>query len=146
MNPEDPEAAQRIVAEYAAVLERDSLRDVYPSSVDALPYPKPIIKTAIGTCVHTLAETDRLTPELADFLEIAYVSLADYVEDDIVRLLSEFREAADALAADGRLAKEKMGTPAWNRLSGSARIAGDIAGLIAEQTESLRAEFRQLQR
>jgi hypothetical protein len=37
MNPEDPESAQRIVAEYASVLERESEAGVYPSSVTSLP-------------------------------------------------------------------------------------------------------------
>ena len=144
MNPEDPESAQRIVAEYADVLERESARDVYPSSVEALPYPKPTIKAAIETCVRVLASRDALTPELVDYLEIAYVSLADYVEADVVRLLAEFHAAGHTLAADGRLAREKVGTPAWKRLTESARIAGTIATEIAHQTETLRQEFRQL--
>jgi hypothetical protein len=142
MNPEDAESAQRIVAEYAAVLERESEQEVYPSSVSRLPYPKQTIKAAIETCVRGLASTDQLTAELSDFLEIAYVSLADYVEEDIVRLLVEFREAGDSLADDGRLAHERVGTAAWKRLSDSARLAGEIASTIAQETEALRQEFR----
>ena len=145
MNPEDPESAQRIVAEYADVLERESASDVYPSSVQTLPYPKPTIKTAIETCVRVLAANGALTTELADYLEIAYVSLADYVDDDVVRLLAEFKDAGNTLAADGRLAREKVGTAAWTRLTESARIAGTIASEIAQQTEMLRQEFRQFQ-
>jgi hypothetical protein len=144
MNPEDPESAQRIVAEYVSVLERDSEADLYPSSVTSLPYPKLTIKTAIRTCVRALVASDQLTPELSDFLEIAYVSLADYVEDDIVQLLTEFREAGATLAADERRAREKVGTPAWNRLSESGQLAGEIARMISEQTKTLRDEFRQL--
>jgi hypothetical protein len=143
MNPEDPESAQRIVAEYASVLERESEAEIYPSSVSSLPYPKPTIKAAIRTCVRALAATDQLTPELSDFLEIAYVSLADYVDEDIVQLLTEFREASATLAADERRAREKVGTPAWNRLRESSQLAGDIARMIAEQTESLRQEFQE---
>lgn len=86
-----------------------------------------------------------MTEELRAFLEIAYVSLADYVEDDLVKLLTEFRQAGETLAADGRLAHEKLGSPAWSVLTGSSRLAGEIARTIAEETEVLRREFEQIQ-
>lgn len=145
MNPEDPEAAQRIVADYAAVLKCESEQEVYPSSVEALPYPKQTIKAAIRTCVQVLASSGRLTQELRDFLEIAYMSLADYVEEDVGRLLTEFCEAGDTLAVDGWLARDKVGSPAWNRLTESARLAGDIANLIERETQALRQEFSEIQ-
>jgi hypothetical protein len=145
MNPENPEAAQRIVAEYAQLLEQESRSAVYPSSVRSLPYAKPTIKQAIRTCVLALGASRQLTDELRDFLEVAYVSLADYVDDDLVKLLTEFREAAETFAADGRLTREKLTSPAWSTLAGSSRIAGDIARTIAEETEALRQEFRELQ-
>ena len=43
MNPDDPESAQRIVAEYAQVLERGDSA-VFPASIRMLPYPKQTIK------------------------------------------------------------------------------------------------------
>src|SRR5262247_3790553 len=71
MNPVD---AQRIVAAYAQLLEQHTQDDVYPASNATLPYPKDTIKTAIRTSLEALVETETLTPELDDYLEIAYRS------------------------------------------------------------------------
>ena len=142
VNPRDPESAQRIVAEYAALLERESQADVYPGSSRDLPYSKPTIKQAIQTCVLALSATAQLTSGLRDFLEIAYVSLADYIEDDLVRLLTEFREAGETFAHDGRRVREKLDTSSWNVLTESSRLAGDIAVNIALDTAALRSEFK----
>jgi hypothetical protein len=142
MDPEDPAVAQKIVSEYAALLEAHAVQDVYPAPVDALPYPKLVIKSAIRTSVGALVATGQMTDELRDFLEVAYVSLADYVEADLVRLMTEYRGAAADLAEGTRVAKDKVATPAWKMLSGSSSLAGEIAKAIAEDTEMLRREFR----
>jgi len=144
MNPANPESAQRIVAEYVGLLERDTENATYPSSVNALPYPKPTIKQAIRTCVVALEASGQMTEELREFLEFAYLSLADYVDDDLIKVLIEFREAGETLAVDGRLAREKLGSPAWKTLAGSSRLAGQVARAIAEDTEALRLEFSEL--
>lgn len=144
MDPLDPAVAQTIVAEYAALLETHTQQDVYPASIETLPYPKEVIKTAIRTSVLSLTATDQLTGELRDFLEVSYMSLADYVDDELVRLLVEYRAAGVELSADGRLAREKVRTPAWNTLATSSRLAGEIARNIAQETEALRREFRQI--
>ena len=52
--------------------------------------------------------TDQLTSELRDYLEVAYVSLADYVDEECVTLLREYGRAGEELAADRRLAREKV--------------------------------------
>jgi hypothetical protein len=142
MDPEDPVVAQVIVAEYARLLEQHSQADQYPSPVSSLPYAKQVIKTAIRTCGRSMLATGQLTEELRDFLEVAYVSLADYVDEELVQLMTEYREAGATLSADGRLAKEKVETPAWKTLARTSGLAGEIARAIAEDTQVLRAEFR----
>lgn len=140
MNPDDPESAQRIVAEYAHLLEQGEA-EAYPASIRALPYPKQTIKSAILTCAATLRETQQLTSEMREFLEQAYAALADYVEDDLVRVMAEYREALAAVA-DVQAARDKLQTPAWQRIADTSRLAGEIARSIADDTAALRLEFR----
>lgn len=144
MDPHRPETAQTIVAEYARLLEAQTERNVYPAVVSDLPYPKDTIKTAILTSLSALSATNQLTTDLRDFLEVAYVSLADYVDDELARLLREYRCAGDALAHDGRQAHDRMDSPAWKVLADSGRLAGSIARAIAVETDQLRREFRAL--
>jgi hypothetical protein len=140
MNPDDPESAQRIVAEYAHVLERDDSA-AYPASIRTLPYPKQTIRSAILTCTATLCETQQLTSEMRDFLEQAYAALADYVDDDLVQVMAEYREAL-ASVADVQAARDKVQTPAWQRIAETSRLAGEIARSIADDAARLRLEFR----
>jgi 16S rRNA A1518/A1519 N6-dimethyltransferase RsmA/KsgA/DIM1 with predicted DNA glycosylase/AP lyase activity len=142
MNPDDPQSAQCIVADYVRVLEQHATADAYPASARTLPYPKPTIKSAIVTCVTSLRQTDQLTEELLEFLESAYVALADYLDDELVRAMTEYREAAAALAAETNTASEKVQTPAWQRVAATSRLAGEIARSIVEETTTLRREFR----
>jgi hypothetical protein len=140
-----PQEAQRIVAAYLTVVDAHAATHVYPSSLTELPQSKELIRTAFRTCVKALSSTGQLTGDLRDYLEIAYVSLADYVSDECVSLLREYGRAGEELAADGRLAREKVATDAWQRLSGQSRLAGQLAREIAEEADRLRAEFRSWQ-
>jgi hypothetical protein len=142
VNPEDPESAQRIVAEYASVLEQHLSAGDLPAALESLPYPKQTIKAAIRTSVETIASRGLLTDELREFLKTAYVSLADYVGADLVRLMSEYRRAADDVAGDRRLPREKTGGAAWQTLARSSPLAGEIARTIAVDAEQLSAEFQ----
>jgi hypothetical protein len=144
VNPADPESAQRIVADYSQVLERDMDGGTFPAPLDSLPYAKATIKAAIETAVLALASTGRLTDELHEFLRTAYVSLADYVGSDLVRLMREYNRAGEQLAADHRLAREKTGDAAWRTLNDSSRLAGEIARSIASEAERLQKEFHEL--
>ena len=144
MNPGDPFSAQQIVAEYARVLEHDLESGALPAPLESLPFAKPAIQTAIKTSVASLSSTGQLTPELSEFLETAYVSLADYLPPDLLRLIVEYTRAADELAADTRLAREKTSTPAWKTVSETGRLAGEIARSITQQAEELRKEFKQM--
>jgi hypothetical protein len=144
LNPDDPEGAQQIVAEYARVLNRDLQRGTFPVSVESLPFAKPTIKTAIKTSVHALLATGQLTEELDDFLETAYVSLADYVAPDLVRLMREYTRAGEELEADPRLAREKTAGAAWQTVADGSRLAGEIARSMAHEAELLKTEFQQL--
>lgn len=141
MNPQDPSSAQQIVAEYAGVLEKHDAANVYPSLVSDLPYSKDVIKAAILTCRSALASSNQLVPELRDFLEVAYVSLADYVDAEMAILLREYRASSNALSDDPRRPRDKMESPAWNVVAGSSHLAGTIARAIADETEQLRREF-----
>jgi hypothetical protein len=140
VNPDDPESAQRIVAEFARLLEREDGRAL-PAPVRTLPYPKQTIKHAILTCLETLKQTQQLTPDMHEFLEEAYVALADYVDDDLVRVVGEYREAL-ASVSDVRLARDKVQTAAWQTVAETGRLAGEVARLIADETSALRSEFR----
>jgi cell wall assembly regulator SMI1 len=142
MNPDDPVVAQQIVAEYARRLARDLETDKWPAEADALPYPKQAIKAAIRTSVVALATTGQFTDELREFLETAYVSLADYVASDLARLLSEYQQAGTDLATDRRLAREKTAGSAWQTVAESGAIVGEVARMVASEAETLRAEFR----
>ncbi|PWT83409.1 MAG: hypothetical protein C5B57_06850 [Blastocatellia bacterium] len=142
MNLDDPVVAQQIVADYARRLARDLETDKWPAEADALPYPKQAIKSAIRTSVIALATTGQFTDELREFLETAYVSLADYVASDLSRLLSEYQQAGSDLAADRRLVREKTGGSAWRTVAESGAIVGEVVRMVASEAETLRAEFR----
>ena len=139
MNPDNSESAHGIVVEYARVLE-EGQADAFPASVRALPYPKQTIKTAILTCVRALRQQGQLTDDMREFLEQAYVALADYVDDDLVRVMMEYRESLASIA-DVQAARDKLHTAAWQRIAETSRLAGEIAKSIAEDTAALRAEF-----
>jgi hypothetical protein len=142
MDPLDPDQAQRIVAAYAGVLERHDTEDMYPAPVTSLPYSKDTIKTAIRTAASTLSSMGQLTPDLDDSLEMAYLSLADYVDEEVSRLMREHRQAARDLAADGRTGREKKELPAWRLISETSATVAEIARSMADDTAALRDEYR----
>jgi hypothetical protein len=142
MNPDDPSSAQLIVAEYARLLERDGESGQWPGCSDALPYPKQTIKSAIRTSLLALTSSGDLTSELQEFLEDAYVALADYISPDLAKLMSEYQRAGSDLAADPRLAREKTAGAAWRTIAETGTLAGEIARSIASEAQELRAEFR----
>jgi hypothetical protein len=140
----DPGVAQQIVADYARLLEKHSQADRWPIETDVLPYPKQTIKSAIQASVVALTSTGQMTGEMREFLETAYVALADYVGADLARLMNEYQGAGADLAADTRGTHEKKSGDAWRRLSETGALAGQIARSIAEEADALRAEFRTL--
>ncbi len=142
MDPLTPQEAQRIVTAYLKQVEAHASTDVYPCSIDDLPQSKEIIRAAFRTCISTLAGTGQLSDELREYLEIAYVSLADYVSPESLELLREYGRAGDELAADRRLAREKTGTDAWRRLIEQSSLAGQLARTISNEADRLRAEFK----
>ena len=145
MDTTSPQEAQRIVASYLKAVEAHADANVYPCAVDDLPHPKEGIRAAFRTCVTALRSNGELTTELRDYLEIAYVSLADYVSAECMKLLREYGLAGEQLAADSRLPREKVGTDAWRRLSEQSRLAGELARGISDEADALRAEFRSWQ-
>jgi hypothetical protein len=142
MDPHLPRDAQAIVAGYLELLESHAAAETYPCSTGVLPHSKETIRSAFRTSAATLARMGQLTPELRDYLEIAYVSLADYVAEEYATLLSEYSRAAEELAADRRLPREKMTTASWQRMAEQSRLAGEVARSISEEAERLRADFR----
>ena len=142
MDPSDPLDAQQVVVEYARLLERDFDQQRHPARVDTLPYAKPVIKSAIRTSVKSLAATGQLTDELREYLETAYISLAEYLEGELVELMTLYRTSAEQLAADGQSARDKTNTPAWQTLAESGSLAGEVARAATYEAEMLRSEFQ----
>lgn len=142
MDPNTPRDAQNTVAAYLTIVEAHAAADVYPGSLRDLPQPKDAIRAAFKLSINALATTGHLTSELRDYLEVAYVSLADYVDDEAVTLLREYTRAGEELAADTRLAREKTATDAWRRVTEQSRLAGQLARTISAEADRLRAEFR----
>jgi len=142
VDPLTPQEAQRIVGAYLTRVDADAAADLYPCSVDDLPQPKETIRSAFRVCVASIASVGQLTPELREYLEVAYISLADYVDGECQTLLREYARAGDELAADRRLVREKAGTEAWRRVTEQSGLAGQLARGISEEADRLRAEFR----
>jgi hypothetical protein len=140
-----PQEAQRIVAAYLRVVDAHAAADVYPCSVDELPQPKETIRAAFRISVTTIASLGQLTPEMRDYLEVAYVSLADYVDGELRELLREYVRAGEELAADRRLVRDKATTDAWRRVTEQSGLIGQLARRISEDAERLCAEFRSWQ-
>jgi hypothetical protein len=134
--------AQRIMTAYLKVVEEHAAADVYPGSVRDLPHSRETIRSAFRAAVPALVASGQLTPELRDYLEIAYVSLADYLDDESATLLREYARAASELAADDRMACEKTAGDAWRRVTEQSGLAGQLARAISSNAGELRAEFR----
>src|SRR5262249_506269 len=127
MDPLDPLDAQQIVIEYARLLERDIDEQRHPAKVDSLPYGKPVIKAAIRTSVTHLAQSGQLTGELRDYFETAYCCLAEYLEDELVDLMTQYRQSAEVLTTLAPSAQEKVQTPAWRTIVEISGLAGQVA-------------------
>lgn len=91
--------AQQIVVDYARTLERDLTENRLPARVDSLPHAKAAIRDAIESSVTFLSSTDVLTDDLRDFFETASVSLAEYLEPELLSLVTEYRQAGEELSA-----------------------------------------------
>jgi hypothetical protein len=135
--------AQQVVVEYARTLSRDIGEGRLPQRVDALPFSKPAIRQAIESCVTFLSSTTGLTDEMREFFETAYISLAEYLEAELVSLVHGYRRAAEELSADTTIA-DRTSTPAWRTLAEGAGLAAEIARATTAETEELRVRFRQL--
>jgi hypothetical protein len=141
MNPDDPHVAQQVVAAYVAVLERHDEAQTFPAPVSALPYSRDIIKQAIRTSARALAASGQLTDELRAFLQGAYVSLADFIDEELARLMREYNRAASELADAPQASGERVKTASWQTLQRSSALAGEIAKAVAADAAILRGEF-----
>ena len=145
LDPDRPGDARDIVTAYLKLVEAHTAEDVYPGSLGDLPYPKDTIRAAFRTSMMVIITTGQLTPELREYLEVAYVSLADYVDEECMTLLREYARAGEELASDSRLAREKATSDAWRRVTEQSRLAGELARTISAEADRLRAEFRSWQ-
>jgi hypothetical protein len=143
MNPDDPHVAQQVVAAYVAVLARHDEAQTLPAPVAELPYSRDIIKQAIRTSAQALSSSGQLTDELRDFLQGAYVSLADFIDGELVRLMREYNHAADELAHAPQASGERVKTASWQTLQRTSTLAGEIARAVAADAAQLRVEFAQ---
>jgi hypothetical protein len=109
--------------------------------VSALPYSRDIIKQAIRTSARALSASGQLTDELRAFLQGAYVSLADFIDEELVRLMREYNRAASELAEAPQASGERVKTPSWQTLQRTGALAGEIAKAVAADAAILRGEF-----
>jgi hypothetical protein len=142
MDPFDPQNAQHIVVEYARLLEADIEHSRHPGRADSLPYAKAVIKTAIRTSVTHLVQIGRLTDDLRTFLETAYTSIAEYLDAELVNLVTEYRQAAEQVASESPTVGDKTRSNSWRRLQSGGALAGEIARATSEEAEQLRREFQ----
>lgn len=142
MNTDVASHAQLVVAEYLRVLERHAEQEIYPGSLRDLPYPKETIRRAFETATRALVTAGGMNDEMSDYLEVAYVSLADYLDEELARLMREYRAAGEALAVETVAPRERVGTAAWEMVSAQSRLAGEIAKAVSDEAEGLRREFR----
>jgi hypothetical protein len=141
MDPDNPVEAHRIVHAYLTVLDQHyQANESFPMPHSTLPYSKPIIRQSLHTVVGSLAAAGQITPELHRTLEIAYMSLADYVDEELVRVMREYRQAMSELD-EGR-GREKTGTAAWEQVAETSSLVAGIAQAIADEAESLHSEFQ----
>jgi hypothetical protein len=141
MDPFDPGDAQRIVAAFLKIVEAHAAEEVYPGRLRDLPYPKDTIRAAFRTSVTAVFAAGQMNAELREYLEIAYVSLADYVDEEFAALLREYVRSGEELTADRRPSRDKTSTDAWQRIAAQSRLAGEIARSISSDASQLRAEF-----
>jgi len=143
MDPFDPLDAQQIVIDYARLLERDITENRHPARIDSLPFTVSTIKTAIRTSVAQLVRTGQLTNDMRDYFETAYISLADYLDPELVTLMSEFRQSAEHLeTTPGAPPEQRIKDAAWRTLAESSALAAEIARAAADECDKLRSEFR----
>ena len=142
MDPLDPADAQQIVVQYARVLERDIAESRHPARVDSLPFARPVIKTAIRTSVTHLAQSGLLTEDLREYLETAYTSLAEYLDGELVTLMTKYRQSAEELVDHPIGIRERTESGAWRTLNESGALAGEIARTTTAEAENLRSEFQ----
>lgn len=142
LDPTVPADAQRVVAAYLTVVEAQASANIYPGSLRDLPHSKESIRTAFKTSTMALVSSGQMTADLRDYLEIAYVSLADYLDDESATLLREYVRAGEDLAAHTGLPRDRVATNAWRRVSEESRLAGELAREISVQADELRSEFR----
>lgn len=142
MDPFDPLDAQQIVIEYVRILERDINENRHPARVDSLPHAKPIIKDAIRTSARHLVAIGQMTDELRGYLETAYTLLAEYLDAELVELVTEYRRSAEDLEHQTGAPGDRKQSAAWRTLVESSALAGQVARATTSEVESLRHEFR----
>lgn len=142
MNPLDPVDAQLIVIEYIRILERDINENRHPARVDSLPHAKSVIKDAIRTSARHLVAIGRMTEEMRSYLETAYTLLAEYLDPELVRLVTHYRASAEDLEHQSSAGGARMQTAAWRTLVESSALAGEVARATSSEAEMLREEFR----
>lgn len=146
MDPADPLDAQQIVVEYARVLERDIDEQRHPARIDSLPFSKPVIQTAIRTSVTHLLFSGQLTADLRDYFETAYISLAEYLDPELVALMNEYRRSAEQLTTESVAVRDRTTTAAWRTIAETSALAGEVARAASVEAEKLKTEFQQLVR
>jgi hypothetical protein len=142
MDPLKAADAQQIVIEYARVFERDLEENRHPARVDSLPFAKPVIQAAIRTSVTQLAVSGQLTEDLRKYFETAYTGLAEYLDPEIVALITEYRYSAEQLTSVSPATREKTNSDAWRSVVDASALVGEVARATTTEAEKLRSEFQ----
>ncbi len=129
------EQAEIIVSEYGKLLSTIE-PSIYGIAISLLPYEKEQIKIAIQTLILTLDNKDQ---KIQDGLTQAYVYLAQFVEDEKVKIAENGREVLEkeALSQD----KEKTNTKDTEDLELANQAVQTING-IKNDMENLMNEIR----
>jgi len=137
--------AIEIVDRYGACLENVSKSGGYPIyPISALPYPKEKIKAALRTCLIYSASNRTLTKQYKGHLEVGYLLIADFVNDEDANLIQEWSKAlkqtrlklADKVDIS-ELNKSGLFAKDWKR-------AYEIIDLAAKEGETLQMELKDL--
>lgn len=85
----DTSKIEQIINEYAAVLKKAANIGCKAMPISELPYPKQEIKDAIKLYLAVLHKTGKLPEEVKSALEVAFISLGAFIDDNDAKMVIE---------------------------------------------------------
>ena len=139
--------AEKIVNEYGGILvEAAKLGTVRPVSM--LPYPKERIKAAILECLSGETATGTLTDKTRDSLEVGYMELATFVDDEQAAVVIDWEKTTKQRP---RWLKELTTAELHQKLQNEATSeksekALEIYRAVAEEEDALKEQVQTLRK